>query len=128
MDDKDTSIADLEALLTSARTAPPATVPEALTQTILSDAAQIQKEFQMVAEVGAVGGAAPELWRGLMDALGGWFGVSGLAAASLVGVWMGVAPPEFLPDPVSLASSMSSEALLPLDSFDLADVLAEEVQ
>lgn len=33
--------------------------------------------------------------------LGGWQGLSGLATASVVGVWVGFSAPSFLPDPAS---------------------------
>ena len=33
------------------------------------------------------------LWTRFLDSIGGWPAASGLAAATLVGVWIGVAPP-----------------------------------
>jgi len=38
------------------------------------------------------------LWMRMTDALGGWPAVSGLAAATLAGVWIGVAPPAAVQD------------------------------
>ena len=35
----------------------------------------------------------PGLWDRIKDAVGGWPAMSGLAAATLAGVWIGVAPP-----------------------------------
>ncbi|KRS12804.1 hypothetical protein XM53_09525 [Roseovarius atlanticus] len=35
-------------------------------------------------------------WRGVFHALGGWPAVSGLSAAAVAGLWIGVAPPERL--------------------------------
>ena len=37
----------------------------------------------------------------LVDGLGGWQGMSGLLAASVTGVWVGFAAPDFLPDPAN---------------------------
>jgi len=38
------------------------------------------------------------LWTRMLDALGGWPAVSGLAAATIAGVWIGVAPPSSMQD------------------------------
>ncbi len=47
----------------------------------------------------------------LHDALGGWIGVSGLATAAVAGVWIGVAPPEGIVDPVNLVTQLSDETV-----------------
>ncbi len=36
---------------------------------------------------------APGIWAGLLDAVGGWFAMGGLATATLAGLWIGIAPP-----------------------------------
>ncbi len=36
----------------------------------------------------------PGLWDSLLDAIGGWPSFSGLAAATVAGLWIGVAPPD----------------------------------
>lgn len=80
-----------------------------LTQTelqLLFDAAQDvpapDPAFLHRLEGAAVAALRPEAvgrdWT-LRDLLGGWMGLSGLAAASLVGLWIGIAPPDVLPDP-----------------------------
>ena len=40
-------------------------------------------------------------WRGLVAAIGGWPAVSGLAAAGLAGIWIGVAPPQVVDDMIA---------------------------
>lgn len=51
----------------------------------------------------AAGGPAPQravsrpgLWAQLCQALGGWPAVGGLAAATVAGIWIGIAPPDGL--------------------------------
>ena len=59
------------------------------------------------------------MWAGLMEVLGGWPAVSSLAAATVAGIWIGVAPPApfadvsaaLLGDEVSV-SFVSEDALL----------------
>ncbi len=41
-------------------------------------------------------------WAQLSGALGGWRGLGGMALASAVGVWIGIAPPVALGDPVAV--------------------------
>ena len=60
---------------------------------ILADADSVQGGFVVA--------SAPEktgLWERMMDGLGGWPAVSGLAAATVAGIWVGVAPPTALED------------------------------
>jgi hypothetical protein len=75
----------LEELFEAARREPPA-VTEALMQRVLADAASVQP--------------APTLsgWRGWLRLLGGAPGLGGLIAAGVVGVWLGVSPPQAVPD------------------------------
>jgi hypothetical protein len=66
------------------------------------------------------------LWARLFDMLGGWPAVSGLAAATVAGIWVGVAPPasvesitaSFLGDAVSV--SLFTEGLA-FETGDFAD-------
>ena len=67
------------------------------------------------------------VWRQLMIAIGGLPTLGGMAAACAVGVWVGLAPPSFLPDPAQLVGYSDSTSV-PYDSYDLATVLGEEVQ
>ncbi|NRB19076.1 MAG: hypothetical protein HRU33_16315 [Rhodobacteraceae bacterium] len=66
------------------------------------------------------------VWRQLMFAIGGLPALGGLAAACAVGVWVGLAPPSFLPDPAQLVG-YSNSTLVPYKGYDLAVVLGEEV-
>lgn len=75
----------LEAMFQSARSSPPA-VPAALMARVLADA----QETQPVPAQG--------IWRTLWHSIGGSRGLGGLVTATLVGVWIGVAPPDQIPD------------------------------
>ena len=57
--------------------------------------------------------------------LGGWAGLGGLAAASAAGVWIGLAPPEFLPDPAGMVFQQEEDLEL-FQSFAFNDVTLEE--
>lgn len=82
----------LDDLFATARTQ--AAPPNAdLRARVLSDAQQVQAGFGAVAAPSRAG-----LWLRLMDALGGWPAVSGLAAATVAGVWIGIAPPSSIED------------------------------
>lgn len=64
----------------------------------------------------------------VLRALGGWPAVSGLAAATVAGIWIGASPPDALSDTLGTVLGLSAEAsesygLDPLGSFDL--VLSE---
>ena len=59
-------------------------VSDALMAAVLRDAARMQP---------APAPVRPGLWASLLDLIGGWPAMGGLAAAGLAGVWLGVAPP-----------------------------------
>lgn len=126
-------MSDVDALFASAREVPPQ-MPKNLEQAILRDAAQVQArrlETQTQARSGQ--GATPErglhrIWRQFSAAIGGWPALGGLAAASLVGLWVGVAPPAFLPDPVESFVAYSSGAqLISEQGYDVSLLMSEEV-
>ncbi|MEW9919426.1 hypothetical protein AB2B41_07420 [Marimonas sp. MJW-29] len=85
MDRKHDSLDRLEALFEVARARPPE-VPGALMARVLADAGALQPKAR------AAG------WRGWIAALGGMPALGGLVTATCVGFWLGVAPPEGLPD------------------------------
>ncbi len=67
--------------------------------------------------------AAPP-WRRILTGLGGWQGMSGLAAASVAGVWIGFSAPGFLPDPATILYPQETSfvvADLSLDTSFLED-------
>lgn len=125
MTDRIRTDTDLEALLDAARDTRPAP-SEALTRRVLADAADVQAALTRPAAPVRPRTRAG-LWRQLADALGGWPGIGGLAAACAAGVWLGFAPPAALPDPVSLVQDRVAAADLDLlGTQDLALALAQE--
>ncbi len=97
-DDKMMSDDALEALFEEARANPPA-VPEGLMTRVAADAEWMQPRRSS--------------WRDWLANLGGLPGLGGLITASCVGFWLGVAPPEGIPD---LAGSvLGAEILLEED-------------
>ena len=119
--DLNPALAEVDALLSAAQNAPPA-VSDDLMATILADASQVQTGF-LPPEMPArrQGGFAS-----LLAVLGGGFGVGGLVTAGLAGVWIGVAPPAFLPDPLELTSATSTSELF--DGFDMSELINEDLQ
>lgn len=115
-------MSDLDRMLHAAR-AGRDDLPEALAQRMLADAAGVQASLARPAARPAA--VAQDAWRGLLAALGGWRGMGGLATACAAGVWTGVAPPEFLPDPAQLVLGLESETET-LGFYDLADFISEE--
>ncbi|AXI45909.1 hypothetical protein C1J03_07655 [Sulfitobacter sp. SK012] len=79
----------LEALFEDARANAPA----------MRDGFMAQLETQAIAAQPAARGS---LWNSVLLGLGGMAGLSGIATAAVVGFWIGVAPPEGLPDPTTL--------------------------
>jgi hypothetical protein len=86
---------------------------DALMARILTDADNVQTAMQP--EQAAV---ASGPWTRFLDALGGWPAVSGLAAATVAGIWIGVAPPSSVQD--LTASLMGDEVTVDLFSTGLA--------
>lgn len=65
----------------------------------------------------------PGFWARLSDTLGGWPALGGLAAATVAGVWVGIAPPASVEDlAASLIGDTVSVTLLSPDTiFDAGD-------
>ncbi|MCE8526144.1 hypothetical protein KBY23_12780 [Ruegeria pomeroyi] len=99
-------------------------LPEALAQRMLADAAGVQASLTPRPVPGR-DLHAHGAWRALLAALGGWRGMGGLATACAAGVWIGVAPPEFLPDPAQLVLGAQTETET-LGFYDLADIISED--
>lgn len=130
MAENDIKDAFLEAHFAAARRVD-AGMPLALEARMLADAARVQAQQVPVMRPAAetprrgIAGAALGLVQQFMRALGGWPALGGLAAASAAGVWIGVSPPDFLPDPVGLMVQYDTEVNM-LDSYALSSVLPEE--
>ncbi len=65
-------------------------VRDALLDRIMLDADTVLAERQQTTPTAS----RPGLGAMLLDAIGGWPSFSGLAAATVAGVWIGVAPPD----------------------------------
>lgn len=60
-------------------------VPSDLMARVLIDASQVQPRDGVQSQLG--------VWAGILDMIGGWPAVGGLAIAGVAGLWIGVAPP-----------------------------------
>lgn len=119
--DLDPALTEVDALLRAARAAPPV-VSDDLMAAILADASQMQAGF-LPPEVPA---RRQSFFAALLSVLGGGIGVGGLVTAGLAGVWIGVAPPAFLPDPMELTGITSTSELF--DGFDMSELISEDLQ
>ena len=118
----DDDMAELDHLLARARRSP-AELPVGLRTRILADADAVQAGF--AAESGAATVPTPGIWAQFLGVLGGWPALGGLAVACATGVWIGLMPPSFLPDPAQLVVGQG-EYLDLIDMDDLASVMSEE--
>ena len=89
-------------------------MPVGLAERMRADAAMVQDEFLRARAEAAAPAAgrdrAPGLLAQLWSALGGWPALSGMTAACAAGVWLGVSPPTFLPDPVGLVTQSTQQS------------------
>lgn len=72
----------IDAILANARAQQPQ-VSDDLLSRVLADAARMQPQPA----------PAKPLWSTLLDMIGGWPSIGGLAVAGVAGVWVGFAPP-----------------------------------
>ncbi|MCF6231811.1 MAG: hypothetical protein L3J36_01725 [Rhodobacteraceae bacterium] len=112
---------ELDQLLANAR-APE--MPGGLSARMYADADLVQAGFQAT-EVKAKSNVPPGIWAQLLHLLGGWPTLGGLVTAGAVGVWIGFAPPSFLPDPVQLVMGQGLELDL-MGMGALADAVSED--
>ncbi|WP_171178248.1 hypothetical protein [Ruegeria sp. HKCCD8929] len=113
---------DLDALFAAARQERDF-LPEDLAARMLADAQAVQA-VRAASETAPEQAKRPGLWSQLGSALGGWRGIGGLATACAAGVWIGLAPPAFLPDPAELLYPQSDTDLFA--DLSLSDLNAEE--
>ncbi len=96
----------LENLFSRARATPPQ-VPDGLMARVIADAEQVQ--------LSPTSGG----WRAWLRAIGGAPGLGGLVTATFVGFWLGVAPPENLPDLAGQILGQQDSALTETTTADL---------
>ncbi|MBL4811578.1 MAG: hypothetical protein JKX69_04285 [Rhodobacteraceae bacterium] len=94
-------MAEVEAALTQAQRSAPQVSPDFMAR-IAAQGAAMQPQAVAARPVEAV---TPPVgfWAALAAAIGGWPTMSGLALATIAGVWIGAAPPDSL---TNLASSV----------------------
>ena len=116
----DKQMNDLDQLLAKAH---PPEMSEGLSARMLADADLVQAGWRKPTT--SMAPASPGIWGQLLNLLGGWPSLGGLATACAAGVWIGFAPPSFLPDPVQLV--MGSELELDLMGIGgLEDAISED--
>jgi hypothetical protein len=114
---------DLDLLFSQARETRHA-MPSYLAARMVQDATAIQAELNH-APKSAQAHHHSGFWAQVQQTLGGWAGLSGLATACAAGVWIGLAPPDFLPDPVELVLQQQMETDL-FQETGLGTFLTEE--
>jgi hypothetical protein len=100
----------LDDLFAQARETAPAPSDDLMAR-VLADAGMAQPV------AGAPDVVRPGLGARLLDMIGGWPAVSGLAAATVAGIWVGVAPPSSVED--LTATLIGDEVSISLFSTDL---------
>lgn len=90
----DDSNTDLSAFFDAVRAETPR-MPAGLAARMMADAERAQAEAGGLARIRREPGWLTQF----AAAVGGWYGAGGLVAACAAGVWIGLAPPEGLPDP-----------------------------
>lgn len=100
---------DLDAAFDAARNAPPQ-MPIGLSARILADAeAHLPRA---------------SVFERLMSAIGGTAGLGGLVTATVMGLWIGVAPPDGLGDPLQLVGLQGTGDIVEIDT-DLDEAFFE---
>lgn len=114
-------------------------IPEGLRARILADASLCRQQQQVQnrqnvapapvrAALAGVFDRSLNAARQFLRAVGGWPAMGGMVAATVAGVWIGLAPPEFVPDPVDLVQVATTAAAMPFENYDLALLLDEEME
>lgn len=109
---------ELEALFRAARQAPPE--PDAgFLATLEQDALR---------ELARAPVPTPRFGFDLSGLLGGWRGMGGLAAAAVTGLWIGIAPPSGVPDPLDFFDQALTGVSFEYDPVFGADALDDLLQ
>lgn len=98
-EDKGNKPDDVDALLQRAASEF-AQIPDYLMTRVLNDAETEQTRLIAQEQTSDAG-----FFAQLREAMGGWAGVSGLAAASCIGFWFGFSPPQSMPDAVDFLAT-----------------------
>ncbi|MBE1283949.1 MAG: hypothetical protein GJ676_11620 [Rhodobacteraceae bacterium] len=130
MTERDKANDELETLFAQARAQRPG-IPDGLTDRILADALAFQEAQTAPKPAGEThtGSGTDRVGiRGVFGSVfGGWPALGGMVAAALVGVWIGAAPPAFVPDAAQILSEADAD-LDVFDAIDLASLLTEDTQ
>ena len=109
----------LEDIFAKARAATPAPADD-LMKRVLADADALQPR-PSAASVPAMG-----IWSRMLDAIGGWPAAGGLVAATVAGIWVGIAPPASVEDlTATMIGDEVSISLFPTDLMFDAGVLTD---
>ena len=112
----------LDALFAQARVTPPSPSDD-LQARIVADALAVQAAF---AE--PVAAPAPEragIFQRFAAVFGGWPALGGMATACVLGIWIGAAPPAFLPDAAQYLDAGAQEVDV-FDSYEMAIAWSED--
>lgn len=86
----------IDALLEDVAQGPVPPMDAGLMARLVADADRLMPRPEPAGGAVAVAG-----WRGALDLLGGWPAMGGLVAAGIVGLWIGIAPPDLVNDAVA---------------------------
>lgn len=111
-DDKDDMLNDIFATA-RAQTPKP---DDLLMARVLADAARVSAPVPTISR--------PGFWARLSDTLGGWPAIGGLAAATVAGVWVGVAPPASVEDLAArmIGDMVTVSLFTPDTEFDTGEI------
>lgn len=99
---KDADDRALESLFDAARADPP-NAPDALMARVIADAQAFQPQTAR---------RGWRAWQGWLRAIGGLPALGGLVTATCVGFWLGVAPPEGIPDLAGMVLEQQESTVL----------------
>lgn len=104
---------ELDAVFSAARGEPIALSDTAMDQVMAAAIAELEDDTKQVSV------KPVSWWRELVQTLGGWPAMGGLATAAMVGVWIGVSPPTALEGMTTVFDTDTSEFEFWSNDFDL---------
>ena len=117
MTDKNNEFPELEGLFDAARQNKPV-LSDDLHARIMSDAMSV-----MPSNVVSIPSDNTSWWRRWLEPLGGWPALGGMVTACAAGIWIGIAPPASLPDPIQFVQSADTDLF---GEIELLTTLSEE--